>query len=359
MGIRHWLRALPLLLLTAGWTAGGEPAESKKKEEGKGIEPVVATVNGQLITKYDIDWEMGYVEQMIRVPDKAERERQLAELRKIKIRDLVMSEVWVQAAKRAGIKITDRRVQQELRQQMKEKGGAASYYRLLAERGLTYAENWERLRRQLYIDDFHRRLVTSRTNTKFVYPFFLVEISVTPREVREYYERHPKEFEEDEPGIFRILGLKYEDFKTREAARNQADALRAQVAAAPDPEGKAKIFADLAKKHSFGEAAKGGGAMVLTMERTLIPELHKVLSTLKRGEISEPVKTEQGVFLLFLEKPLTKRTKPFEQVQRNIRELLNNRKWRQKIEDEQDRLVRQARIWPEKIARIVEERYGQ
>jgi peptidyl-prolyl cis-trans isomerase C len=339
------------LAVLQGPALGGED-----KGKGEAFVPVVATVNGTLVTRFDIEWKLGYASQTIRgTPE--ERKRQLEDLRRRITLTLVLKELVIQEMKKKGIKITDRMIQQQLRDEMKEKGGTASYYRLLAKEGLTYAENWKRIQEELYIREFERRMVTSRTHTKFVYPFF-AEISVTPREVRDFYLRHPDEFQESESGLFRLIWLKFEDFGSQKATREKAEALYVRLREAPDLESRARRFADFAIEFSKGEAAAKGGARVLTAEQTLSPELHKELMRLKPGEVSTPVSTDYGFFLLFLEKPRSKFLKPFAQVQREIRDRLRTDKYREKIEQEQNRLLHLARIWPEKIARLVEKGLG-
>jgi len=343
---------IPVLLLAA-WSSlpalAGEEKEKEKDEDG--IVPIVATVNGALITRFDIDWELGYARQVVRgTPE--EKRRQLEELRKVTLKNLIMEQILIQAAKRFGIKVTDRMVQDEIREAAKRQGGMGAYVRLLNEQGLTYAENWRRLKNHIYMREFQRRLVTSRSHTHFVYPFF-TEISVTPAEVRDYYDRNPGDFQEEVPGRFRVLRLDFDTLGNRKATIEKVLTLRARILLGADLESRARIFGTLAAEHSKDESAKEGGVMPLTHTPALNPELHKELLKLEPGELSEPIDTDFGIVLLFMETPLAKVPSPFSEVQKEIQERLRNLKWQDHMRDEEERLLKEARIWPSEVEDII------
>ncbi|MHC4778799.1 MAG: SurA N-terminal domain-containing protein, partial [Planctomycetota bacterium] len=137
--------ALLCLFVFATQSLGGEKGEEgggdkveKKGDEGKekiekvveSLEPIEATVNGAVITHFDIEWEIGYVKDVLKGTAE-ERKKQLLRLRKIKLRELMIIEILIQAAKRKGIRVTDSMVRQELRSRAKQAGGTAAYYRLI------------------------------------------------------------------------------------------------------------------------------------------------------------------------------------------------------------------------------------
>jgi hypothetical protein len=216
---------------------------------------------------------------------------------------------------------------------------------------MTYAENENLVKRGLYVRELQRHLYTSRTRTQFVYPPF-TEISVRPKEIRDYYDRNSGDFQEEMDGLFRILWLRSEDFGTMKETRQKSDELRKRITTGEDSKTRATVFAKLAKEFSGHETAKDGGAMPLTREQSLSPELHTVLENLEPGEVSPVVSTDFGFFLLFLEQPITKVMKPFDDVQGEIVNVLRNQKLRTQLKGEEDRLMSLARIWPEEMAKL-------
>ncbi|GEM_PF-2795006 len=353
MAARITMLALLVLALGPASVLAADPDAPEGDEAGEAMKPVVALVNGSLITRYDVEWELGPASRVLRGTEK-ERQARMQELREHKMVDLVLVELMIQAARRHGIKITDAMLRREVNSRAKEAGGMANYHRRLRQKGLTFAENWEEVRRELYVQEYQRRLFASRTRTQSLLPF--PEIRVSPKEVWEYFERNPKEFEEEKPGVFRVLWLKFEDYPTHTETRKTAEAFRRRILEAGSPRARAETFGALARKHSNGEFAGNGGAAPLTHEPALTAELHAELLDLEEGEVSESISTEFGVFLLMIETDIQTVVRPFDEVRGGIRNLLRNKKLRRRLKEDSDRLLRSASIWPEEIARLIAER---
>jgi parvulin-like peptidyl-prolyl isomerase len=339
-----------LALALAGPALGGEAAPQPAKGEAR--KPIVATVNGEIITEFDVQAVLGpHLKDMLRgTPE--EQEEQIRVLRERALRELVLTEIIVQEAKRTGVRITDAMVRQKLQEEARQSGGWVSYYRLFAERGLSWADNWERVKRDLYIDELRHRILLSRSRTKFL--LRVPEIQVSPQEVRAFYRRHPEEFQEPTAGRFRMIRLDFEKFDSRKAARDLAEELLARVRAEADPAGRARLFADLARRHSVDQNATAGGAWDLRAEAELLPELHAVVLKLKPGELSDIIVQEYGLFLFFLEQPMGKKCRPFEEVREDIESRLQLQRLEERWDEESRLLLESARLWPPGMARILE-----
>lgn len=121
---------------------------------------------------------------------------------------------------------------------------------------------------------------------------------VSDAEAKEYYQKHSSEFGEEERKVSHILitAAVGASKAERDAARQKAEALQKQVAAAPES------FASLAEKNSQdpGSAAQGGdlgyfakGAMVKPFEDAAF--------SMQKGAISKVVETEFGFHVLKLD----------------------------------------------------------
>jgi parvulin-like peptidyl-prolyl isomerase len=73
------------------------------------------------------------------------------------------------------------------------------------------------------------------------------------------------------------------------------EGLRAQIL-------KGEDFAKVAKQYSEDPAAADGGDLGEVETSKMLPEFEAVLTKMKEGEVSEPVRTNMGVHLLKLEK---------------------------------------------------------
>jgi len=86
-------------------------------------------------------------------------------------------------------------------------------------------------------------------------------------------------------------------------------------------------FAALAKASSeHAESAAKGGDMGWVAEGSLIPELRDPVSTLKKGDVSTPVKTAQGWHILRLEDAREKGVRPLPEVRDQIASALRLRR---------------------------------
>jgi peptidyl-prolyl cis-trans isomerase C len=106
----------------------------------------------------------------------------------------------------------------------------------------------------------------------------------------------------------------------QEAALARAKELRAR---ALEPE---TDFFELAREQSEGPGASRGGDMGYFDDRRMLPEYTKAAMTLKVGEISEPVLTERGYFVIKLLDRQPPGTIPFEVMRENAADTVRARR---------------------------------
>ena len=114
---------------------------------------------------------------------------------------------------------------------------------------------------------------------------------VTDEEIEEYYEENRERFEER--CVSHILVST--EGTTPEAARAEAEALRAQLVAGAD-------FAALAQQSSDdpGSAQNGGSLDCITQDVNFVPEFKDAAFALAEGELSEPVESQFGFHLILV-----------------------------------------------------------
>ncbi|NOZ24559.1 MAG: hypothetical protein GXO94_00455 [Nitrospirae bacterium] len=110
------------------------------------------------------------------------------------------------------------------------------------------------------------------------------KVGVTDEEVKKYYDTHPDEFSTDRARASHIL------VKTKE----EADSLLKRIRAGED-------FAAIAKKNSIdkGSASKGGDLGFFGRGQ-MVPEFEKAVFSMKKGAVSDPVKTQFGYHIIKL-----------------------------------------------------------
>jgi peptidyl-prolyl cis-trans isomerase SurA len=123
------------------------------------------------------------------------------------------------------------------------------------------------------------------------------KVNVTPEEVERYYEAHRDEYSAPEEVHLRHIVLRLEPNASPSevaTATEKAAELRRRIEDGED-------FAELAKQYSEDAAAESGGDLGLIGRGEMLDEFEAAVSTLKVGEVSQPVRTAAGVHLIKLE----------------------------------------------------------
>ncbi len=110
-----------------------------------------------------------------------------------------------------------------------------------------------------------------------------IKSQVTDEDVKNYYEKNKEDFSN-------ISQIKASHIlvKTEEEAKNILERLR-----------KGEDFAEMAKRYSIDTgSAKTGGDLGYFSQGQMVPEFERAAARLKKGEISEPVKTQFGYHII-------------------------------------------------------------
>jgi peptidyl-prolyl cis-trans isomerase D len=127
------------------------------------------------------------------------------------------------------------------------------------------------------------------------------DVQVNESDLRSYYEQNVDRLsgpEERRASHILITAAQDASADERQKAREQAQALLAQLRQAPAP-ARANLFAELARKHSQdpGSAARGGDLDYFG-RGAMTPPFEQAVFALKQGELSEVVETDFGYHLI-------------------------------------------------------------
>jgi peptidyl-prolyl cis-trans isomerase C len=141
------------------------------------------------------------------------------------------------------------------------------------------------------------------------------DVKVSDAQAKKHYEQNKQRFEEKEQvkasHILLKLGKKADDAKAKEV-KKKAEEL-AKKARQKDAD-----FAALAKEHSQGPSASRGGDLNYFPRGKMVPEFDKVAFSLKKGEVSDPVKTQFGWHVIKVTDKKEARTVPFSEAKEMI-----------------------------------------
>ena len=291
------LLALPLVLLAAACGGGGSGSGSSVSGSD------VAVVNGDHITRAELDHQMKVTacsykqrKQAFPTPGSTAYQDLQRQLLQLQVQRVQLD----QQAPKLKVSVTSKQIDDQLtnlkKQFFKGKTEADREKQYLAElkkQCLTDAEVRDQIRTSLISDGIKKKL--------------LLGVTVTPAEVRAYYDSHRELYTTPQTRVVSHILVKNKAL---------ADKLYAQLKGGAD-------FATLAKKYSIDPGSKASGGQLTITRGQTVPQFDKVAFDLRTGELSKPVHSQFGWHIIHADKSATPRkSQPFSQVQASIRQLL-------------------------------------
>ena len=277
---------------------------------GEIIEQVLVKVNGEIITKTDLEQrQVSAIRQ--RTQGKVDPEslsndetlkKMLGELTPQILVGAIDELLLLQRGKELGLRLGDEQFKQVVNNIRKEQGlqDDAKFQQALAQENMTLDDLRKQLERQMLIEQVQRQEVGSK-------------LSITEEEARQYYARHPNEFTEpasitlreifvEVPAVEGGVNVARDD----EAKKKIAD-LRARVL-------KGEEFAKLAAEASDSPSKANGGLIGPFATVDMSPQLQQLVETMKQGDVTQPIRTQKGYQIFKLETLKPTALQPFESV---------------------------------------------
>ncbi|MGH9631351.1 MAG: peptidylprolyl isomerase, partial [Bryobacteraceae bacterium] len=281
---------------------------------------VAATVNARPITYAELDKQFE-----LQFANSAERPKDdQMTIQKLEIlRSLIDNEIMLQHSEKLGLMATDADVEAKFNE-LKAPYTEEEFKKQLDARRMTVDDLKAQLRRDLSVQKLINKEITSK-------------ISITDKDVADFYKANKGSFNLAEPQIHiaQILVTPRPDSNVRNLKNDKAQS---------EAEGRKKIqmiearlrqgedFSMLAQNYSEdpATAANGGdfGFIAESMLDDVNPELRKLVVSLQPGQISPIIRTEEGFRILKVisKEPAGQRELEDPRVQQSIRETLMNRK---------------------------------
>lgn len=273
------------------------------------IDRIVATVNDEPVTSYEVDKEQGNMAKMSdkgsSLLDSGKKPSRESALNSIIDRKLIAMKI-----KELDIKVSDDEVKQAIEDVRRQNNISQEIMvEALKNQGISFEEYKSQIREQLE----RLRLITMEVRSK---------IQITDRDIRDYYDSNPEKFEKEETYHARLITLNVPSSASEAEKKRLKDSISSIYAEAKS----GKNFEELARKYSQDPSAREGGDLGAFKKGDMLPEFEGVLTKLKPGEVSEPFATESGLHIVKLESLSHGELKPFETVKGDIADLLYKKK---------------------------------
>ncbi len=276
------MRSLITLLASGLLVAPCLAQTNTLSDRGVLVDRLAAVVNEGLVLESELIEQVSLISQRlatqnVELPPEGVLRQQVLER-------LVVQEIQMQRADRAGIRVTDETVNNAL-QDVAQRNGVplAQLPRVLASQGIDYGAYRENVRKELVLSMLRQRDVIARIN-------------VTPRELDQYLERQKSNVAESTAyNISHILIAVPQAAEPTdlEAAERKAEDVARRARAGDD-------FAQLAIANSSSQTALEGGALGWREGTELPTVFAEQVVALEPGEVSELIRTPSGFHLVKL-----------------------------------------------------------
>ncbi|MEY3464522.1 MAG: peptidylprolyl isomerase SurA [Gammaproteobacteria bacterium] len=278
--MKHFAALLTLLVATC---AGSAQAQTRTlSDKGEMLDRVAAVVNEGVVLASELDEQMAAVMQ--RLKQAGQELPPQSVLRTQVLERLILQEIQMQRATRAGIRVNDEQLNQALADVAARNNLPLNQLpAVLAQQGVEYAGYRENVRREMTLQVLRQRDVIQRIN-------------VAPRELEQFLERQKNRPSElNEYDISHILIAVPQDptpQQLEEAAKRAQDV--------SDRARRGEDFAKLAVAYSNSQTALEGGKLGWRKGPEIPTVLADLVVQLKPGESSAPLRTPSGYHIVRL-----------------------------------------------------------
>lgn len=329
------IHVLTLFLALLALGVAGCGGDDKNVPDG-----AVAVVDGEEITKAEFDAlinraKSSYEQNKREFPKVGTPEYKT--LQNQAVQYLVQQEKYRQKAEELDVEVEKKEVDDRLTQikQQYFGGDDAKFQENLKQQGLTEQQVRREIENQLISEKIYEKVTEG--------------VKVTDEEITKYYESHKSDYKVAESRDVRHILV---------AKKPLADDLYRQLQNGGN-------FAALAKKHSTDPGSKENGGKLTVRRGETVAEFDKTAFALKKGELSQPVKTQYGFHLIEALTDIKPASQtPLKDVKEQIRQQLLQEKrqkaisdWSKELNDEfEDEIAYQVGYAPPATTATTEDR---
>jgi len=282
---------------------------------GEILEEIVAWVNGDIITRSELDAEEEVMmAEAYRRFTGAELDQRVEQLRDSMLIDMIDRKILLQHARMLFKDLDEvKRIYYEGFKDSQNLHDDAELERLLAQEGMT-------------VDQFKERLLEMYAPEEVLRVEVRDRISVSDAEVEEYYRNNPAEFRIDDELNVREIVLLADTPEQRAARRAEAEAAVARIRGGED-------FAAVAAEVSEAGTAERGGLLGAVGRGDLAGPLESAAFALEPGQVSDPIETAHGFHILGVDQRRVGESKSLDEVREAVHDFLVQRKYQSRLRE--------------------------
>jgi len=278
------------------------------------FEEIAAEVNGDVITSSDLEEEeQQMIAEAYRRYTGEELDEQVKWLRENMLLEIIDRKIMLDRARAMFLDIDKvKQVYYEGFMESQDINSESEFETILEQEGMTVDEFKERLLELYAPEEVMRVEVSSR-------------ISVSDREIEDYYNQNVDNFVEEEAVAIREIVLLADTEEQKNARRAEADAIVERARAGED-------FATLARELSESGTKDEGGLLGELKRGDLSTELEEVAFGIEVGDVAAPIETPYGFHILLVESKTGGEAKALDEIRDNLRVWLEDQKYREELQ---------------------------
>jgi len=279
---------------------------SVRAQKSELVDRIVAVVNGDIVTLYDLNRAFKPYEvniKALRYPPEQERQT-LFQVRSDVLNQLIDSQLADQQVKRYQISVTQKEIDTTIERLKEARSFTDEQLRQgLAAQGLTMEEYRKEIESQI----LRTKLVNREVKSKIV---------ITKDDIKAYYETHKQKYAGSRKYYLWNIFIKASDYE-RDAALKEIQAVEAKLK-------QGASFEALVKQLNESSSPAKGTDLGLYRRDELSAQLQKVVENLKAGEYSQVLETNFGYQIIYVQDIQETPPKPLEELETDIKQILYN-----------------------------------
>lgn len=307
--------SMTLIFITTCVAAYGQPNAFENK--------IVAVINEDVITQADLDIALSSIiaEYKGKYPGN-ELAMKIEEARQEILKQMIEDRLILQEAKRRGVVVEDAEIEERLNNVKSRFSSDTDFDEAIEDAGVTSDTLKNRYKELIMMS----KLVNHEVREKVV---------VTPKEISDYYSKHANELKAPESVHLKAILILFEEENSESLVKQKSDDIYRLIKEGRD-------FSDLARQYSRGPGAQEGGDLGFIEKGQLRKEFDDAIFKLKVGEVSAPVKSQDGYYIFKVEDRKDSYVRSLDEVCENIENIIFQEKARSRYKEWIDKLKRDA-----------------
>ena len=282
------------------------------------IDRIVARVNDEVITLSELHEEgLPLFERLRETYSGQELARQVRQAERDFLEQLILKRLQLQYANQIGLTAAESDITAALKDVLARNNlTQEQLVGLLTKEGFSLQDYKDRLREQIILARLMNQAVRSR-------------VSIDARDIEAYYQAHVGEF--NRPDEVKVQHIFFRLDPT--VAQPDSAAVHDRARQVLDEARNGSDFGGLARRHSEDATAQLGGDLGIIRRGQALPEFEEVIFTLREGEISDVIRTPNGLHIVKVEAVASGESRSLAEVKAEIERRLVHTKMEKRFEE--------------------------